>query len=469
MNKKKLMIGVATAQNTTNIIPAIQFDVNDIVLIQTSFAKTKKWSQGSVYVLNKYNIKSSFIDLDKSEDSDISKIITKLENKLQKFIDYEIYWNIGGGQKPHQMAIWQLFTNRNNNGFKDKACYANAHSEQNELWYYENQELKYKTKFIESILNVEDLLNIYGFNICTTKDVYPILDLDIEKTENYFDFSEFREIFFLLPTTSFLAKDETTLLTVAKFKELLNHTKKDVSLRFADFLIENINLLQNKNFIKQNISSTLSKIASITVQNKITPTSDNIKVHIKNEKFKRIYSSKFQSNDNNFDITKPNFYQLTEIEKSSLYFENVVAKLVYELVKETKINSVVEMCANLTIKGFDSINNRWDAEYDLLIATKSGKLIAIDAKTFDFEKKDIDARLHNLQQAGGNYIDFITILPLFESDIHSGFIPDKLLQLPERLSTFKRKYYSISEKDFYFQYQNKQIEVKSYKSLIENF
>ena len=74
----------------------------------------------------------------------------------------------------------------------------------------------------------------------------------------------------------------------------------------------------------------------------------------------------------------------------------------FECVEQTRINRKVAACpkrhqinqvwANVHICGFD--DKLEIAEYDLVLVTNFGTIIPMDAKSYDFAKKDEDARLY---------------------------------------------------------------------------
>lgn len=49
--------------------------------------------------------------------------------------------------------------------------------------------------------------------------------------------------------------------------------------------------------------------------------------------------------------------------------------------------------------------------------TNRGTILTLDAKTYDFKNKDIDARLYNLEQGAGFYRKFVVVIPFDFEDI----------------------------------------------------
>ncbi len=98
-----IMLGVSTGQNITNLIPVIQKNCKKIILLETSSAIRNSWSDGLKKVLENRNVEFESINIS-GFDIDIEKIKNKLLDYFDNFKE-PIYLNIGGGQKPQQIAI----------------------------------------------------------------------------------------------------------------------------------------------------------------------------------------------------------------------------------------------------------------------------------------------------------------------------------------------------------------------------
>ena len=337
---KKLMIAVSTAQNTTNIIPAVQLNVDYFVFVETTGAAQKKWSVGAEQVLKNRGIEVlERIKLTKEENSRIDLIINKVQKFLERYNDFLIYWNAGGGQKPQQFALFKLYLDRTKVGNKDILCYANAENHKLEFWYVENDFLKYKADNINVNLNAKEIFTIFG------------------KQANY----NLDNIFF---------SDQKKI----KYK---NHNS--------------FKLLENSLFI-----SYLKKWEN----------NQHEVIEVKDKNLKRLLNQILEKNIEK--ISFRDFYNiiLSDQKKIEFLYEKFLVDRIYNFLTTTQNHACFEAYYNVTI---DDEKNRV-AEYDVLIITKWGTVLALDAKTGKVKKKDIDARIKNLREGAGRYIDFVVVV-----------------------------------------------------------
>jgi hypothetical protein len=114
---------------------------------------------------------------------------------------------------------------------------------------------------------------------------------------------------------------------------------------------------------------------------------------------------------------------LAEKKEFPVYFERLVQTRVARLVAADPVSHRVnEVWVNVHIHplaGGDEI-----AEYDVVLVTDFGTIIPVDAKSYDFAKKDEDARLHNLNRLSGFYTDFRVVFPYYREDLQT----DSVLQ-----------------------------------------
>ena len=144
------------------------------------------------------------------------------------------------------------------------------------------------------------------------------------------------------------------------------------------------------------------------------------------------------------NLTQEDFKQITGFDKAAIYFEQIIIQRVKQMLEEDKNHHVVEAYANLRVAKIDN-PGEVIAEYDILCATNKGTLFALDAKTFDFERKDSDARLYNLSQAGGRYVKFYPIIPYDPEDMDEDFFSESLKSLPKKLKKRKMDFYVIAD------------------------
>jgi len=461
-----LMIGVSTGQNITNLIPAVHenFNIDEFILLESSTAKRLKWTDGISKVLKLKNIQLEVLDIH-NIDNNIIEIKTFIENRIKDFKE-PIYWNLGGGQKPQQIAIWEIFKKRNSDkNIPDIVCYANQDDKGiMEIWEYNENILIQKEEKIKVKLNAEEIFNVFGCNaVGQTKKIYE-KDKFIEHQNipNLLKFNEFREYFFRLPQVNY--DIERQPLSLFQIREILNKEKKELNTKFFDVLSIMIesnkieNLIKNKDYRQIAFNSALKKtnllfeIFNIIKSNLSPPV-----IEVENNELKLIL--KREEIIINDVIVKELTNQ--KLKKSADLFENIIADKVKNLL-ETEDHNIVEAYTNYEIEKY----GRYVAEYDVLCVTNKGTIIALDAKTFNFESKDIDARLYNLEQGSGYYRTFSAVFPYDYDDIGKEYFKP-IEELPFQLSKRNFSFYVVNDSHKSNFWIKKNEEKKIIKSLIK--
>jgi len=125
------------------------------------------------------------------------------------------------------------------------------------------------------------------------------------------------------------------------------------------------------------------------------------------------------------------------------YFEKVVQAQVARIVTSSPANHRInQVWANVTVMSEHVKDNK--QEFDVLLVTDFGTLIALDAKTYKFAKKDEDARTFNLNKVSGFYTDFWSVFPFFKKDIEEA---DSLLQTNEEWRKLLHRPFEIKKRD----------------------
>jgi hypothetical protein len=176
--------------------------------------------------------------------------------------------------------------------------------------------------------------------------------------------------------------------------------------------------------------------------------------HKRQDMFQYILDKK----EKNPSLPKPgNFFpinftdsDISEDRELGKYFERLVQTRITQTVAEHpgqhRINQV---WGNVHV--YKHGGNIEIAEYDVLLVTNFGTIIPIDAKSYDFKKRDEDARLHNLDKLSGAYTDFWSVFPYYQADFSQDSIVQKnnlwkkLLHNPFSLKERNSKMLCVSE------------------------
>lgn len=446
-----VLVGVSTEQNTANLVPIIQSCVKKVILIETSLATEKSWSSGITAVLTQKKIAIEIVYLNSDSDSNISSICNHIRGKISQ--KETIVWNLGGGQKPQQFALWQLFNERKGD---DKACYANQYTGKLEWWYFANGSLDYYNETLNVNIGVSDILQTFGFkfnNANFPEQIYcrnQNLDI-IKEFRDLFKFPEIRELIFRIPEYDINALKENQSYSLTEFDNCIRDRRHQLQIslenKLRQIFLNNNNVYNNPPDLTKIILNTIfgkqdfqrSILTNLMVEKKYNF------IEIDSKELERELGLK------SIEISKKSLSLFTKMRTSSFYFEQIVISRIAELLSASNQNNFIEAFANANVFPDNQENNTPVAEYDILCSTNKGTLVAYDAKTYDFEKKDSDARLYNLRKIGGIYVEFIPVLPFDEKDLTKPYFSDKLRRLPFKLTQMHIPFYVVSDssnKDF---------------------
>ncbi|MCK9167845.1 MAG: DUF1887 family CARF protein [Bacteroidales bacterium] len=418
------MIGVSTAQNITNCIPAVQKDlmIDRVLIIETNTAKKKNWTRGIQAVLEKRNIPVDTLDIS-TDDSNI----TAIQEMVKRKIEHEkkpVMWNLGGGQKPQQIAVWEIFKERAMQGFSDFICYANQDNTGIlEKYTFEENGLKRELLKIAVNLTAKEIFKVFGYEI--KNGGTPVFNgykpIPVNVIPDHMNDQAFRKFFFLLPIENY---KKYTLETPKMFHQHSNHERKKIMGSYLDVVLHDLSIEVNKTRGKWNKLFDNPALKE-NLLNRVLNKNDFISYY--KEEYKEDQNlakanpmdKSFQFRGKTYPVNEQTMLELSgnKYKKASFYFEGIVNQRVLKLLNSEK-HPYIYAYSNLTTME-NTINS---AEYDFLCVTKKGTVVALDAKTFDFSKKDIDARLLNMEKGSGYYRKFYAVLPLCYDDIKEPWI-----------------------------------------------
>lgn len=456
-----LMIGVSTAQNITNLIPAVSkgLGTTDFLLLETSTAKKNQWSEGLRAVLEGRGINVESLGLE-GIDSNIVEIKERVLKEVTTIRD-PVIWNLGGGQKPQQIPLWEIFRERNASGISDQVCYANQdirdHSEL-EIWKVDSSGSLWKDAHeIEVDLTAHEVFKVFNFDVRNTTPIYGKVAENIREVKDLMAYKEFRRFLVELPQKTDAANG---LKFADDFDEIKDYLQEKRTL-VEDALLQK--LWACSQLINQRDSKGLSvSLASFLIGNSrrngeiVKWLQDPISIKgipINDLSLRQIME--IPDDQTEVNVTPDTLEAVTGDRKAADYFEKIVVQRVRNLLNN-RGHKIVEGHANLEIVRDDN-PEIIVAEYDVLCVTNKGTIVAFDAKTFDFENKDIDARLYNLEQGSGFYRTFSAVIPLDYEDVGSTYLPKELVNLTFKLSkrmSFFVVSYSTKGKSFWITKRN---------------
>jgi hypothetical protein len=454
------MVGVSTKQNTTNAIPCLQLQARAMVLIETEFAKEKKWSDGLNQVMTQRGISClEPIQITNTNSSRIELIRDLVAERLQS--EPAVLFNLGGGLKAQQIGLWEVFSKRNNPN--DMAAYANYENGQLEIWTRVDGILKHHAQPLDSTLGVAEILTIFG-RVIDSYDKNPVdyqgklyelyqnsemkrvfnsaaykIQGDDEGEEQEQGVPEF-ELDIKLIFNNFKIFEFITAYTNAKIN-------KERQLRFVAF-VEKLMAILNP----QLKPLLLSHYYTPEIRAKELIRDLNIEGFSAQNGFPKWWTTVFipalreviEGHQNKaqeviinlpdrLEQIAPGDYTIHELAQKvtgklnlGFLFEEVFWDWLQHEGKDQTLG-VVEILKSVKLED-PSKKGIAEAEHDYLIATKKGALVSLDAKLGDITTKDLNSRLLQLDLASGTYARFAVVTPLDDAYHKNG------LQSPIRLA-----------------------------------
>ncbi|WP_146948754.1 hypothetical protein [Cyclobacterium qasimii] len=432
----KTMIGVATAQNTVNTVPAIQLGIPNFQFIETEGAKKKGWVALAEKALsNKKIMVKPSIFLNTEIESDPFQICTYLPTKVDS--NHPILWNIGGGQKNHILGLWETFKLRKN--YNDQVCYSNIQSRVIELWSWEDDKIKHYQIPLDYEDELSNYLTVYGFEIKEGGEGNLLYEngkiKNKQETFDWFQFQEFR--YFVASIFEKKAQSMPQTFTLEEVKKKLNGNVDDLSEELFQILLKNNPQIKaendivhlQKNVLKFNILNlVLSFIKKkLLVNERFLPKEFTFSDPALIENLEKIELPR------TLKKTTENLGKILGM-SSGFYFENILISQIQKILEKGN-HIITKAYANVKIKSREN-----EAEFDILLLTSLGTLHVLDGKLDAFDKKDENSRKHVLSQAGGAFSSFQPVFLFYPEDMTKDHISQSILQ--------KLKDYAVSKSNF---------------------
>ncbi len=394
MKNRTVMVGITTSQNTTNAIPVIQLKASDYLPINTGRALKEGWNNGLMDVLTSRGISvHEGVFLNNKESTNVKVIVDKVKFALMEngLWDYPILWNIGGGQKIHQLALWFLYQQRRKKN--DKLVYAEPFSGTLSIIEYDS-DIRQNIMVLRSDFTIEELLKIYK-NLEVVEGEHRIgikRDKAWAMVENRYKVSGSGDV---------SCKDEIKSV----FRKSVENVLKDYQAR------SRFDVFWNR--LKSRVGSEIAKRdkkCKYYVDTIFEKT--DFKTKIRNSYDNKRFSPKAAAIEIESIVVK-HLQGLLNNSKGNV-FEKGVQGLVFDYIRMFDPNRSFFVDVGFNIKVEDPKNpGNVIAEYDTLIATSKGTLLSFDAKVgFQGQKaKDWLARRLRIERAGGIYAKWIAVIP----------------------------------------------------------
>lgn len=261
-------------------------------------------------------------------------------------------------------------------------------------------------------------------------------------------YQEFRQFLFELAKNYAFQKDAQTPFTLDEISQILKSKQSEIENSISGRLLNTSYKFFNTENQRKNLMVSLRSHLFGNIDNRGKVRKGELIKWLEQPVQTRIFeiSDKLQTElgllHPRIEITNDTLKSLTNFNKTADYFEKIVSQRVREILL-TYNHPIIEAYSNLEIARTNDIG-KITAEYDVLCVTNKGTIIALDAKTFEFTGKDIDARLFNLQEGSGFYKKFSVVIPLDFDDVDTGFIPTETINLAFNLKKKKLDFFVVS-------------------------
>ncbi len=382
----KLFIAVATGQNVSNLPPILQFgERGDKVLwLESDLAAKKGWAKGAIQLLDRRGLSSDqqSIDGDINNPSAVQQAILGWLSK-HKDDAHIVYIVLNGGQKLTPFGL-ALAGRKWRDEFKKKLIFIYGDDCPAQLQVYENtigSQPKMLAYNASRMLSLEEVLMVNG--VALTNKPKRIDWNNPPKKSRYG--------------------------TDVAFTRLVHHYAiRDTDIQESDCNWPPYDTWAEKS--KRNFKDKLSKLFKRFGLQTVASKKDNDDFNTSLVKIIR----EFKPRKPKASIQAENRKQLEQegwLNGDAVImgqnFEYAVANRVARyLADRADVASIVRECwLNPQING---------AEWDVVIVLVNGIVINLECKSWQAEKKDLDARLRVLRSASGRLARMSVVMPLFK-------------------------------------------------------
>lgn len=433
------LVGITTEQATANLVPALMLGVGWYLAVDSAHALKNAWGVGLARLLDARLGLDRHARVSLGEASTIEAIMAVVRDTIAQSPARPRAWCLGGGTKPHQIAIWRLFVKRFNAGHTaDLAVYAEPRDRETFLIGLRRDDTG-QLHLVETSLptqvslKVSEVLMAFGREgLCPQgRSLLALPDVTEETEAEFTRFrseAAYRQRWFALSVAGPSAYLESQTGTRLELLEAL--AQKGPKQRLVEQLRAtlaprrfSVRPLLNPRFLAEWPRKRLTDGGpSLSVELGTDPGGlENLvraclKVVLDPGKVANALAwTQPPAIDNPF----------TKGERFAQYFEALLAHRVAKL-RDSRLHP--DGRVNVSVRRVGAVRD--EQEHDVLLSTNAGTLLSLDAKTFDAELKDMNSRLLKTKAASGNFGRFVLVIPYFVDDFAGGWVPAALRDLP---------------------------------------
>jgi hypothetical protein len=443
----------STGNQTINIIPAIQFGIKCAVLISTEHAEKRGWTKRLINLMTKRGINASTENISGNEEKNPQAMSEKLTMVSKQY--ERVVWNISGGQKIPSIAFHNAFQKRIDAAFSDdRILYVEGNDPA--IWYY-GKDLDCKSERIDTGLTMVEILMLYSSEPIEKTELYPEaspetlekLKVGRKALKCYSKNEYFREAFFRtmsppdeLPRT---VKDLREYIR----KEILNDVKpclKDLGIKKTGYegleknltsIIDKINTGKDITEIKE-LARKIKIIGNpVDIYNSYWDSIKNRALDMAIERLSSFRHNLFvvgipklqdikqlisevksiggvvETSDGKI-FYKEDIKSFSSIGRNGFLFEWMVAASVVDAISNNKQikGSITDVHCNVKTRRADDQYAKHDSELDIVITAKSGRLIILELKTYEFTGDIAKSKEGSAYKKSGPFGKTVIIGPL---------------------------------------------------------
>lgn len=453
------MVCISTENNTVNVIPLLQLNIDWAYVISTKRADMEGWTDRMVELLkNKGAYKADVISIADRDDKDINALTDFLEKRFEG--EKNLIFNVSGGQKVLSLILYEVMKHREK-GCSDYLLYVEGNIPK--IYIYDVSGRLKESIPVASDLSIDDILYLYNARRMSEEAIslYP------ELTEGYREYlsagrealrfflhnEKFRRLFFNY-MKSRIVLDMEAFESTEELKRRLESIIKRYSRRFdfgelkspefnkmMDLIYESAEYMQRQDI--EGLGECYEKLAKIDFdfvfsefRNRIVSliirdlldrfSKDDIVLvdGIDRSGFNEIVTmiqrikGSLKTNVYKNAIYKSDIDRFSLIESPGRLFEWMVFSRIYDIINNDSSLREVVRSVDVNVKMRSLLNDRElsDAELDAVITTKYGTLIILEMKTFRLKNDVARGREYIAKLRSGPYGRAIIVSPLLSTD-----------------------------------------------------
>lgn len=449
-----LMICNSTGNQTVNLIPAVQWNVSQVSMVSTDQTDRNGATTRLMAALADFGIAGEVIRINRDEEKDLARLRERLLEACAG--NPCVLWNISGGQKIPTMALYEAFRARIGSGFgDDRIIYLEANPPG--IWSF-GADLVAQTVPARVELRLEQLLGLYNSSCLQKTEIYPNpsevtagdLETGRKALECYLTSDGFREAFFkYMKVPQELARgrkeiEDLVRRSLNELKPRLNtvklnlqgyeHLERDLRIIFRQLkssscdddlkdALHRLKVLQKPEVIYNDYWDSVKKRAIESVIGQLGNTDEPLLKKNRSERVVQEVVNHIVSLGGAVDyggsgpLLKGQIRRFSAFGNNGTLFEWMVAASVCnEIAGHPGLaDAVSQVHLNVITRRADQPDSDQDAEMDVVITTRWGTLLVLEAKTYQFSGDTAEGRESIAYKKSGPYGKAIMVGPLIKS------------------------------------------------------